>query len=155
MNYLTKHSKLFQFAFLLVVFFLLCFSINPSENNIIWRLPPLIKGLPLWIDNTVEYLMFEWLPIQVYDPEIEEFEQKPLLKEITRSLSYSINFLILFLRDILLGGVDTIASITSWDWVDKNKWAHWPALPWTVVAGGAILLGYKLNGKGLALLAAF
>ena len=155
MNYLTKHPKLLQFAFLLVVFFSFCFTINSSENNIFWRLPSLIKGFPLWIDNTMEYLMFEWLPIQVYDPEIEEFEQKPLLKEITRSLSYSINFLILFLRDILLGGVDTIAAVTSWDWVDKNKWAHWPALPWTVVAGGAILLGYKLNGKGLALLAAF
>ena len=155
MNYLTKHSKLFQFAFLLVVFFLLCFLINPSENNIIWRLPPLIKGLPLWIDNTVEYLMFEWLPIQVYDPQIEEFEQKPLLKEITRSLSYSVNFLILFLRDILLGGVDTIAAVTSWDWLEKNKWAHWPALPWSVVTGGAIILGYKLQGTGLALLAAF
>ena len=155
MNNLTKHPKLLQFAFLLVVFFSFCFTINPSENNIIWRLPPLIKGFPLWIDSTMEYLMFEWLPIQVYDPEIEEFEQKPLLKEITRSLSYSINFLILFLRDILLGGVDTIASITSWDWVDKNKWAQWPALPWTVIAGGAIILGYKLNGKALALLVAF
>ena len=155
MNNLTKHPKLLQFAFLLVVFFSFCFTINPSENNIIWRLPPLIKGFPLWIDSIMEYLMFEWLPIQVYDPEIEEFEQKPLLKEITRSLSYSINFLILFLRDILLGGVDTIASITSWDWVDKNKWAQWPALPWTVIAGGAIILGYKLQGSGLALLAAF
>ena len=99
--------------------------------------------------------MFEWLPIQVYDPEIEEFEQKPLLKEITRSLSYSIKFLILFLRDILLGGVDTIAAVTSWDWLEKNEWAHWPALPWTVVTGGAIILGYKLQGTGLALLAAF
>ena len=155
MNNSTKHPKLLQFAFLLVVFFSFCFTINPSENNIIWRLPPLIKGFPLWIDSIMEYLMFEWLPIQVYDPEIEEFEQKPLLKEITRSLSYSINFLILFLRDILLGGVDTIASITSWDWVDKNKWAQWPALPWTVIAGGAIILGYKLNGKALALLVAF
>ena len=155
MNYLTKHPKLLQFSFLLVVFFSFCFSINPSENNIFWRLPSLIKGLPLWIDNTVEYLMFEWLPIQVYDPEIQEFEQKPLLKEITRSLSYSVNFLILFLRDILLGGIDTIAAVTSWDWLEKNKWAHWPALPWTVVTGGAIILGYKLQGTGLALLAAF
>ena len=31
----------------------------------------------------------------------------------------------------------------------------WPALPWTVVAGGAVLLGYKLQGKGLAILASF
>ena len=78
MNYLTKHPKCLQFAFLLVVFFSLCFTINSSENNIIWRLPSLIKGLPLWIDNSVNYLMFEWLPIQVYDLEIEDFEQKPL-----------------------------------------------------------------------------
>jgi len=155
MNYLTKHPKCLQFAFLLVVFFSLCFTINSSENNIIWRLPSLIKGLPLWIDNSVNYLMFEWLPIQVYDHEIEDFEQKPLLKEITRSISYSINFLILFLRDILLGGVDTIAALTSWDWLEENKWAQWPALPWTVVAGGVIILGYQLQGTGLALLAAF
>ena len=155
MNYIKKHPKLIQFSFLLVVFFSIYFTINSSENNIFWRLPSLIKWFPLWIDSTMEYLMFEWLPIQVYDPEIEEFEQKPLLKEITRSLSYSVNFLILFLRDILLGGVDTIAAVTSWDWVDKNKWAQWPALPWTVIAGGAIILGYKLQGSGLALLAAF
>ena len=155
MNNLTKHPKLLQFSFLLVVFFSFCFTINSSENNIFWRLPSLIKGFPLWIDSTMEYLMFEWLPIQVYDPEIQEFEQKPLLKEITRSLSHSVNFLILFLRDILLGGIDTIAAVTSWDWLEKNKWAHWPALPWTVVAGGAIILGYKLQGSGLALLAAF
>jgi glycine betaine/proline transport system permease protein len=58
-------------------------------------------------------------------------------------------------RDIFLGGVNTIVSFTSWDFVNENKWAHWPGLPWTVIAGGAVILGYKLQGKGLALLAAF
>jgi ABC-type proline/glycine betaine transport system, permease component len=54
-----------------------------------------------------------------------------------------------------LGGVKTIVIFTSWDFVSENKWARWPALPWTVVASGAILLGYKLQGKGLAMLAGF
>ncbi|PPR75390.1 MAG: Glycine betaine transport system permease protein OpuAB, partial [Alphaproteobacteria bacterium MarineAlpha3_Bin5] len=98
--------------------------------------------------------MFDWLPIQVYDPEIEEFEQKPLLKELTRAVSGSLLFLITFVREILLGGVETIVAFTSWDWINQNKWASWPALPWTVVTGGAIILGYKLHGKGLAILAA-
>ena len=108
----------------------------------------------LLINNTAEYLMFDWFPIEVFDPEIEEFEEKPLLKEITRSISNAVNFLILFLRDLLLGGVNTIVSFSSWDWVRENKWAYWPALPWTVVSGGAIILGYNLQGKGLAVLVA-
>ena len=155
MNYLTNHPKLLQFFGLLVVFFLLCLFINPSENNIFWRLPSLIAGLPLLINTSVEYLMFDWMPLEVWDPEIEEFEQKPLLKEVTRAISVSILFLIGLIREIVLGGVKTIVTFTSWDFVSENKWAHWPALPWTVVAGGAIILGHKLQGKGLAMLAGF
>ena len=79
MHYLTKHPKLFQFIFLLVVFFVLCIIINPSDTNIFWRFPPLIKGLPLLINNTVEYFMFEWMPIEIYDSEIEDYEQSPLI----------------------------------------------------------------------------
>ena len=155
MNYLTNHPKLLQFFGLLVVFFLLCLFINPSENNIFWRLPSLIAGLPLLINTSVEYLMFDWMPLEVWDPEIEEFEQKPLLKEVTRAVSVSILFLIGLIREIVLGGVKTIVTFTSWDFVSENKWAHWPALPWTVVAGGAIILGHKLQGKGLAMLSGF
>ena len=155
MNYSTNHPKLLQFFGLLVVFFLLCLFINPSENNIFWRLPSLIAGLPLLINTSVEYLMFDWMPLEVWDPEIEEFEQKPLLKEVTRAISVSILFLIGLIREIVLGGVKTIVTFTSWDFVSENKWAHWPALPWTVVAGGAIILGHKLQGKGLAMLAGF
>ena len=155
MNYLTNHPKLLQFFGLLVVFFLLCLFINPSENNIFWRLPSLIAGLPLLINTSVEYLMFDWMPLEVWDPEIEEFEQKPLLKEVTRAISVSILFLIGLIREIVLGGVKTIVTFTSWDFVSENKWAHWPALPWTVVAGGAIILGHKLQGKGLAMLVGF
>ena len=94
MNYLTNHPKLLQFIGLLVVFLLLCLFINPSEDNVFWRLPSLLAGLPLLINNTVDFFMFDWMPIEVYDPEIEEYEQKPLVKQITRAISASILFLI-------------------------------------------------------------
>ena len=155
MHYLTKHPKLLQFIFLLVVFLLLCQFIAPSENNFLWRFPPLIKDLPYLINDTVEYFMFEWMPIEIYDPEIEEFEQSPLIQEVTRTISGVILFFIELIREIFIGGVKTIVAFTSWDFVSENKWARWPALPWTVVAGGAVLLGYKLQGKGLAILASF
>ena len=155
MNYLTNHPKLLQFIGLLVAFLLLCLFINPSEDNVFWRLPSLLAGLPLLINNTVDFFMFDWMPIEVYDPEIEEYEQKPLVKQITRAISASILFLIGLIREILLGGVKTIVTFSSWDFVSENKWARWPALPWTVVAAGAMLLGYSLKGKGLAMLAGF
>ena len=155
MKHLTDHPKFAQFIGLLVVFALLCLFIHPSEDNIFWRLPSLIAGLPLLINNVVDFFMFDWMPIEVYDPEIEEYEQKPLVKQITRGISASILFLIGLIREILLGGVKTIVTFTSWDFVSENKWARWPALPWTVIAAGAILLGYSLKGKGLAMLAGF
>ena len=103
------------------------------------------------INNAVDYLMFEWWPIEVYDPEIEEYEEKPLIRQFTRSISGAVLFLIEFVREILLGGVKTIVSFTSWDWATQNEWARWPALPWTVVAAGGAILGYSLSGLRLAL----
>jgi len=69
-------------------------------------------------------------------------------------ISASILFLIQAFREILIGGVETIVAFTSWDWIDANPWAELPGLPWTIVAAGAIILGYKLNGRGLAIFAA-
>jgi glycine betaine/proline transport system permease protein len=63
-------------------------------------------------------------------------------------------FLIELIREILLGGMETVVAFTSWDWIDANPWAELPGLPWTIVAAGAAILGYKLSGKGLALFAA-
>lgn len=155
MKAVAKHPKLLQFGVLLAVFFLLCFSITPSDTNIFWRFPALLKNLPALINDSVDYLMFEWMPVQVYDPEIEDYEQKALLTAVTRGISSSVLFLIEFVREILLGGVKTIVAFTGWDFVSENKWARWPALPWTVVAAGGIILGYSLQGKGLALLVGF
>ncbi len=147
--------KSLQFGLLLVVFAILCIVIAPSDSNWLWRLPPFFKGLPLIINNSVDYLMFEWWPIDVYDPDIEEYEQKPLVREFTRSASGFVLFLIEFVREILLGGVKTIVTFTSWDWATENPWARWPALPWTVVAAGAAILGYSLSGIRLALFVGF
>ena len=58
-----------------------------------------------------------------------------------------------FIREILIGGVETVVAFTSWDWLDKNPWAELPGLPWTIVAGAAVVLGYKLNGRNLAIFA--
>jgi glycine betaine/proline transport system permease protein len=154
MDDLLKHTKLAQFSIVLVVFFLLCFFIGPSENNPLWRLPPLISWLPFLINDFVEFLLSEWMPIEFYDADIEEVRTRPLILQITRVISGAILFLIELFREILLGGVETIVAFSSWDFVSENEWARWPALPWTVVAGGATVLGYKFQGPRLALLVA-
>ena len=152
---ISRNSKLLQFAVLLAVFFFLYFSIDPSENSIFWRLPAYLAGAPMMLNNSIEYLMFEWLPVEIYNVEIEEYEESALLKLITRSVSRALLFCIEFIREILLGGVKTIVAFTSWDYIRENSWAYWPALPWTVVSGAAIILGYALKGKWLAILAGF
>ncbi|MGB1310817.1 MAG: ABC transporter permease [Leucothrix sp.] len=146
-----KERKSLQFLLLLAVFLLLCMVVPQSDANWLWRLPALFKELPTIINDSVNYVMFEWFPIDVYDPDIEEYEQKPLFGEITRAVSRSILFLIELVREILLGGVKTIVTFTSWDWATANPWAKWPALPWTVVTGGIAVLGYALGGIRLAL----
>jgi glycine betaine/proline transport system permease protein len=148
---ILRQRKSLQFLLLLIVFMLLYLLVPRSEGSWLWRLPPLLKDLPLMINNAVNFIMFDWWPIEVWDPDIEEFEQKPLMREITRSISGVVLFMIEFIREILLGGVKTIVTFTGWDWATENPWAKWPALPWTVVAGGVAILGYALSGWGLAL----
>jgi glycine betaine/proline transport system permease protein len=147
--------KYLQFILLVLVFLLLCVLVTPSEGNWFWRLPPLLKQFPLMINNSVDYIMFDWWLIEVWDPDIEEFEEKPLMNQVTRSVSGLILFLIEFVREIFLGGVKTIVTFSGWDWATENQWARWPALPWTVVAGGAAILGYALKGPRLALFSGF
>ena len=70
---MLQQRKFLQFILLIAVFLLLCMLIAPSDGNWLWRLPPLLKQMPVVINNSVDFLMFEWLPIEVYDPEIEEY----------------------------------------------------------------------------------
>ena len=149
-----KQKKYLQFALLLIVFTVLCLVISPSDS-VLWRLPPLFKELPLIINDAVRYVLFDWWLIDVWDPDIEEYEQKPLMNQFTRSASGVILFLIEFIREIMLGGVKTIVTFTGWDWATENPWARWPALPWTVIAGGFTILGYALSGTRLAAFVGF
>ena len=153
MKFFKNHPKYAQFIALLAVFFALYLTVTPSETNILWRFPALFAGVPGGINGFAEHLMYDWFPVEIFDPDLEEYETSALVREVTRGFSRGVLFCIEFVREILLGGVKTIVAFTSWDFVGDNKWAVWPALPWTVVSGGAILLGYALRGKALALLA--
>jgi glycine betaine/proline transport system permease protein len=110
--------------------------------------------MPGWINESVYFLLNDWFPIEYFDSSIQETKSRPLVLHITRLISSSMLFLIQFIREILIGGVDTIVAFTSWDFLSANPWAKLPGLPWTIVAGGAILLGHKLSGKNLAIFAA-
>jgi glycine betaine/proline transport system permease protein len=93
------------------------------------------------------------MPMEFWNEDIQEYKTRPLVLQITRNLTSFMTFLIELIREILLGGIETIVRFSSWDWIDANPWAKLPGLPWTIVAAGAAILGYKLSGKGLALFA--
>jgi len=185
MEILKKYPKSFQWLFLLIIFFGLCFAIdvpegykfirsiaeyskdpNLSSYNLfgievryygydnLWRLPPYLGWLPIWVNDSLFFLLEDWMPIEIWDADLKETTTRPLVLHITRMLSAFLTFLIEFIREILIGGVKTVVAFTSWDWIYANPWAKLPGLPWTIVTAGAVILGYKLNGKGLAILAA-
>ena len=175
MEVIKKYPKAIQWIFLLIIFFGLCFAIQIPEGyefakagtefidkdkldqtkySVFWRLPAFIAWMPGWINDSVYFLLNDWFPIEYFDSSIQETKSRPLVLHITRLISSSMLFLIQFIREILIGGVDTIVAFTSWDFLSANPWAKLPGLPWTIVAGGAILLGHKLSGKNLAIFAA-
>ena len=182
MEIINKYPKLFQWTFLLIIFFGLCFAIDVPEGykfiraqaehikvagqseynlfginvtylyfNFLWRLPPWLGWLPIWVNDSLHFLLNDWMPMEFWDSDIEEYRTRPLVLQITRVISGTMLFFIEFIREILIGGVKTVVTFTSWDWIDANPWAELPGLPWTIVTAGAVILGYKLNGKGLAI----
>ena len=184
MEVINRYPKLFQWTFLLFVFFGLCFAIDVPEGykfiraqaehsivegqseynfigitvrylefNYLWRLPPFLGWLPIWVNDSLFFLLNDWMLMEFWNPDIEEYQTRPLVLQITRVISSTMSFLIEFIREILIGGVKTVVAFTSWDWIDENPWAELPGIPWTIITAGAIILGYKLNGKGLAVFA--
>ena len=185
MEIIKKYPKSFQWLFLLIVFFGLCFAIDVPEGykyirtiaqyskdpnlssynlfgievryyayDTLWRLPPLLGWLPIWVNDSLFFLLNDWMPIEFWNEDIKEYQTRPLVLQITRVISASMLFLIEFIREILIGGIKTVVAFTSWDWIDANPWAELPGIPWTIVTAGAVILGYKLNGKGLAIFSA-
>jgi len=184
MELLKKYPNLFQWLFLLIVFFALCFAIDvpetykfirgqaefikdPNQSTYIlfgkevryyafdnfWRLPPLLGWLPIWINDGLFFLLNEWMPMEFWDSATQEYKTRPLVLQISRNITAFMTFLIELIREILLGGVETIVAFTSWNFVSAYPWAKLPGLPWTIVAAGAAILAYKLSGKGLAIFA--
>ena len=147
----VKQSRPIQFGILLFVFLLSYFFIPHSENSFLWRLPPLLKDVPTIIQSILDNLMFKWFTVPIWDPVWQDYEDKTIFRLITRGISSSVLFIIIFIREILLGGARTLAFFTS-DAMSANKF-FWPAIPWTVVVAGAAILGYQLQGIRLALLA--
>ena len=182
MNIIEKYPKTFQWIFLILVFFGLCFAIDVPENykfiraqaehskfagqtefnfigitvryieyNFLWRIPPLLGWLPIWVNDSMFFLLNDWLPMEFWDPDVEKYKTRPLILQLTRIISGSILFLIEFIREILIGGIKTVVALSSWDWIDENPWAELPGVPWTIVTAGTVILSYKLSGKGLAI----
>ena len=145
---LFLYGPLSIFGGLFLVPSLFTWFFGEPESTSFWELPRVVTEF-------ANFLMYQWFPVEIYDPEIEEFEDSALIFEITRGISATLLFAIDFVREILLGGIKTIVTFTSWDWIDENPWAYWPALPWTVVCAGGTLLGYALQGRNLAMLVAF
>ena len=164
MEFLKKYPKIFQWLFLLIVFFALCFAIDVPETykfirgqaefvkdpnqssyiflgkevryyafDVFWRLPPLLGWLPIWINDSLFFLMNEWMPMEFWNEDTQEFKTRPIVLQISRNLTAFMTFLIELIREILLGGLETIVAFTSWDWIDANPWAELPGLPWTIV----------------------
>ena len=96
-----------QFMFLILVFLLSYFIVPQSENNLFWRLPPLLKDFPSWINTLLDNLMFKWFTVDVWDPVWQDYEEKTIFRIITRAISSSVLFLIIFIREIFLGGAQT------------------------------------------------
>ena len=109
MELIKKYPKLFQWLFLLIVFFALCFAIDVPETynfirgqaefikdpnqssyvlfgkevryyafDVFWRLPPLLGWLPIWINDSLFFLMNEWMPMEFWNEDTQEFKTRPL-----------------------------------------------------------------------------
>ena len=148
-----KNSRPQQFIFLFFIFIFSYLIVPQSEDSYLWRLPSLFKDFPLWINNVIYSALYDWFPLKVWDPVFEMYEKKAAIREFTRAISSGVLFLITFIREIFLGGVQTMSTFISSSWLNSNKWFIWPALPWTAVVAGGLLLGYQLQGVRLALLA--
>ena len=125
MEFLKKYPKIFQWLFLLIVFFALCFAIDVPETykfirgqaefvkdpnqssyiflgkevryyafDVFWRLPPLLGWLPIWINDSLFFLMNEWMPMEFWNEDTQEFKTRPLVLQISRNLTAFMTFLI-------------------------------------------------------------
>ena len=90
----VRDSKPTQFGILLVLFFALYHLVPHNDGNYFWRLPSLLKGIPLAINNVIFSALYDWFPLKVWDPVFEMYEEKAAFREFTKSVSQGLLFLI-------------------------------------------------------------
>ena len=88
------------------------------------EIAPIIERYTLMINNLLDNLMFNWFKIQVWDPDWEMYEEKTLFRQITRGIASGVLFFIIFIREIFLGGIQTISAITGDGLVKTFKWIY-------------------------------
>ena len=113
----VRNSKPTQFGILLVLFFALYHLVPHNDNNYLWRLPSLLKGIPLAINNVIFSALYDWFPLKVWDPIFEMYEEKAAFREFTKAVSQGLLFLITFVRELLLGGDKIIDVFVSDVWL--------------------------------------
>ena len=134
----TSNKKTRGFIILLCAFFILA-AFSEYLPSWLFRLPDtFILPVSEWINSVFLYIQDDFIQISFYNEEFEEEEYITLIMVITRSISSVIEFIVDVIRNILLGG---------------NKGFGLSALPWTVVAIIAFVVGYALKGWRLSLLA--
>ena len=151
MELIKKYPKLFQWLFLLIVFFALCFAIDVPETynfirgqaefikdpnqssyvlfgkevryyafDVFWRLPPLLGWLPIWINDSLFFLMNEWMPMEFWNEDTQEFKTRPLVLQITRNVTSFMTFLINLIREIFKENGNHARSAVSCNALPKN-----------------------------------
>ena len=90
-----KNSRPMQFGVLGLIFLFSYFVVPHSENSYLWRLPPLLKDFPLWINTLLDNLMFKWFTVDIWDPVWKDYEEKTIFRIITRAIGSSVLFIII------------------------------------------------------------
>ena len=114
MELLKKYPKLFQWLFLLMYFFpyvlQLMFQkhinlLEVKQNllkiqikvvhlfgkevryyafDVFWRFPPLLGWLPIWINDSLFFLMNEWMPMEFWNEDTQSYQNSTFSSSINK-----------------------------------------------------------------------
>ena len=72
-------------------------TVRYSFFEFLWRLPPWLAWLPIWVNDSIYFLLNDWMPLEFWDEDIQEYKTRPLILQVTRAISASLLFLIEFI----------------------------------------------------------
>ena len=52
----------------------------------------LLGWLPIWINDSLFFLMNEWMPMEFWNEDTQEFKTRPLVLQITRNVNLFYDF---------------------------------------------------------------